>query len=87
MCNCGRSSSGTGAAPSPVRAANAPAASPAFVALKYRGARALLVRGPVTGVGYACYPGGTIRASPRDAEPLVASGVFFVARARSRDGP
>ena len=80
MCNCGRSATGTPAAPSTARSASPMTELPTFIVLKYRGARALLVRGPVTGVGYACYPGQTIRASPLDAPHLVASGAFAPAR-------
>jgi hypothetical protein len=63
---------GHGAAPE----SPAPASVPPSVALRYRGARALLVRGPVTGVGYACYPGDIISAHDGDVVPLVASGAF-----------
>jgi hypothetical protein len=48
----------------------------ASIALEYRGAQAFLIRGPVTGVGYACYPGVTIRVHERDAPALVSSGAF-----------
>jgi hypothetical protein len=53
------------------------AAATGRVSLRYRGARALLVRGPATGVGYACYPGDTIVVSARDVDALVASGAFL----------
>ena len=46
------------------------------VTLVYRGARALLVRGPATGAGYACYPGESIRVHSPDVPHLVASGAF-----------
>ena len=49
----------------------------ANVALRYRGAQAVLVRGPVSGTSYSCYPGDTISAHPRDVPPLVASGLFL----------
>lgn len=80
MCGCGRPSTGAPAASSTARPASPMADLRPFVVLKYRGARALLVRGPVTGVGYACYPGQMIRASPLDAAHLVASGAFARAR-------
>lgn len=46
------------------------------IALRYRGTRALLVRGPVSGVGYACYPGDTISVHERDVAQLIGSGSF-----------
>ena len=48
----------------------------ASVSLTYRGTRALLIRGPSTGAGYACYPGETLRVHAPDAPHLVASGAF-----------
>jgi len=51
-------------------------APPASVPLEYRGARALLIRGPATGAGYACYPGETLRVHAPDAPHLLASGAF-----------
>jgi len=54
------------------------------VPLAYRGVRALLVRGPATGAGYACYPGETIRVHGSDVPRLLASGAFV--RADSADG-
>jgi hypothetical protein len=76
MCGCGRPA-GPPAVPRTATAAT-PAAAPARsgVALRYRGARAVLVRGPATGVGYACHPGDTLVVDARDAPALVASGVF-----------
>ena len=47
------------------------------IPLRYRGTRALLVRGPVTGVGYACYPGDTISVHERDVAQLIGSGSFI----------
>jgi hypothetical protein len=79
MCGCGRSST-TGRAASPAaRPARQTPDPAAFVRLQYRGARALLLRGPDAGVGYACYPGEVIRAHPRDAPHLIASGAFALA--------
>ena len=77
MCGCrqpnqGHSAAGNAAAPA--AGASAPAAK--AVALAYRGARALLVRGPATGAGYACYPGKSIRVHAADAPHLLASGAF-----------
>ena len=76
MCGCGKASApqkGTTAA----AASTSPTGPPPETApLKYRGARALLVRGPTTGAGYACYPGAIIRANVRDVPGLVASGAF-----------
>jgi|GEM_PF-3876039 len=54
----------------------APAATPSSTALRYRGAQAVLVRGPVSGTSYTCYPGDTTSVHPRDVPPLVASGLF-----------
>ncbi len=62
------------AAPAPP--ATPPDAAPATVPLRYRGARALLVRGPHTGVGYACRPGDVLAAYAADVAALVASGAF-----------
>lgn len=47
------------------------------IPLRYRGTRALLVRGPATGVGYACYPGDTISVHERDVAQLIGSGSFI----------
>jgi hypothetical protein len=46
------------------------------IPLRYRGARALLIRGPASGVGYACHPGEIIDVLERDAERLLANGAF-----------
>ena len=77
MCGCGKTTTTWG------RTQNAIDTVPTdpMVTLSYRGARALLVRGPVSGVGYACYPGETVECLPRDVDALVASGAF--ARAAS----
>lgn len=87
MCGCsGRASAKSALAPSRGRAdgASGTRLAPAeraptavtMVPVRYRGARALLVRGPATGVGYACYPGDTVAAHERDVAALVASGAF-----------
>lgn len=76
MCGCrqadpgGASSAGT-ASP---HAGEIPV--PPSVRLEYRGSRALLIRGPATGAGYACYPGETLRVHIPDAPHLLASGAF-----------
>lgn len=78
MCGC-RNTSSPGAAPTPAtpRGHVAPAASAATaVLMAFKGARALLIRGPVTGTGYACYPGDRIRVQVRDVEALLATGAF-----------
>lgn len=77
MCGCGQRSSsraGTGQAPAP--AESTPVVGAPLVPLRYRGARALLVRGPVTGIGYACNPGDIVSAHDGDVVRLVASGAF-----------
>ena len=76
MCGCRQS--GAGGLSRDARAgADAPGATaPPTVALEYRGVRALLIRGPGTGAGYACHPGETIRVHPRDAAHFIASGAF-----------
>jgi hypothetical protein len=76
MCGC-RQSGGSGLSPDARTGADAPAvAAAATVALQYRGVRALLIRGPGTGAGYACHPGETIRVHARDATHFIASGAF-----------
>jgi hypothetical protein len=76
MCGC-RQSSQSPAPPAAVSNARSGAVAPrASVPLAYRGTRALLVRGPATGAGYACYPGETVRVHERDAPHLLASGAF-----------
>jgi hypothetical protein len=73
MCGCGKTTTAWG------RTQNAIDTVPTetMVRLSYRGARALLVRGPLSGVGYACYPGDIVQCFPRDVDALVASGAFF----------
>jgi hypothetical protein len=56
--------------------ASTPTGAPGTVTLRFRGARAVLVRGPASGVGYSCYPGDTIEAQEFDVSPLIASGLF-----------
>ena len=77
MCGCGGSSQGRA---SPVGALSSPRngepAAGASVPLRYRGGRALLIRGPATGAGYACYPGETIGVHRVDVPHLLASGAF-----------
>ena len=73
MCGCGKTTTAWDRVPTAV---NIAPAEP-MVTLAYRGARALLVRGPVSGVGYACYPGETVECFPRDVEALVSSGAFL----------
>ena len=82
MCGCRQSSQATPSAASSPRAGTV--APPASVPLAYRGVRALLVRGPATGAGYACYPGETIRVHASDVAHLLASGAFV--RAASAAG-
>jgi hypothetical protein len=81
MCGCGRSTTplATTATQSPGSRDNGRQAA---VPLKYRGRRALLIRGPATGIGYACYRGDTIHVHVSDAKALIDSGVF-AAGARS----
>jgi hypothetical protein len=83
MCGCGRS-----ATELPARATQSAVSreNPRHVtiALRYRGRRALLIRGVTTGVGYACYPGNTIRVHARDAKALIASGAFARPRVGQR---
>ena len=79
MCGCRQSIPDRG---EPSRGSPARAAEPArhaSVLLAYRGTRALLIRGPATGAGYACYPGETIRVHRPDAAQLLASGAFVSA--------
>lgn len=75
MCGCGRP-----AGEPPTRATTLAVTRKltprATIALKYRGRRALLIRGPATGTGYACYPDDTIRVHASDAKALMASGLF-----------
>jgi hypothetical protein len=76
MCGCQQSPA------KPVSAAVASAGDTAgvpasdSVALKYRGVRALIIRGPATGAGYSCYPREVIRVHSQDAAHLIASGAF-----------
>jgi hypothetical protein len=72
MCGCGKTTTAWGGAQSDI--GTVPTES--MVRLAYRGAHALLVRGPVSGVGYACYPGETVQCFPQDVNALVASGAF-----------
>jgi hypothetical protein len=81
MCGCGRASVKATAAAARTAPAEPAHGGQASTALEYRGAQAFLIRGPVTGVGYACYPGATIHVHARDAPALVSSGAF-VPRAR-----
>ena len=76
MCGCRQSRQSRhaqAAAPAPRTSVAAP---PASVSLAYRGTRAVLVRGPATGVGYACHPGETLRVHAPDVPHLLASGAF-----------
>ena len=94
MCGCGKSSGNSPARATTVRTVRSthassahavpPRAEPDTVQLEYLGARALLVRGPVSGVGYACYPGDTVTVYSHDAERLVAGGDFQQVRATER---
>ncbi len=76
MCGCRQSNQGHA---STSNGGSSPATAPAPLAsvpLAYRGTRALLIRGPATGAGYACYPGETLRVHAPDVPHLLASGVF-----------
>lgn len=97
MCSCGKSGSQQTTSTSTARStatmargatsghvhreAPAPSVAGNEIALRYRGTRALLVRGPVSGVGYACYPGDTIAVHERDVAQLIGSGSFTRATA------
>ena len=75
MCGCGRPA-GEPSARATTPAVTRETARRATIALKYHGRRALLIRGPATGTGYACYPNDTIQVHASDAKALLASGVF-----------
>jgi hypothetical protein len=77
VCGCGE-----GSAPTRARPIDASIATDRgrTIPLRYRGARALLIPGPATGVGYVCHPGEVIAVLERDAERLVAAGVFSPAK-------
>ena len=79
MCGCRQPDADRGAPVSSTRTAMP--ARRASVPLVYHGSRALLIRGPATGAGYACYPGETIRVHAPDAPHLIASGAFAQERA------
>ena len=75
MCGCQQSPAGGtfSAAPSADVAA---ISTSDLVPLEYRGIRALLIRGPASGIGYACYPRETIRVRSQDVAHFIASGAF-----------
>ena len=76
MCGCRQSTQGHATAGAGASARRTDPAPHGSVPLVYRGTRALLIRGPATGAGYACYTGETIRVHAPDAPHLLASGAF-----------
>jgi len=76
MCGCRQSIQGHGSSSRGSYARGTEVAPRASVPLTYQGARALLIRGPATGTGYACYPGEILRVDALDAPHLLASGAF-----------
>lgn len=79
MCTCAREGRVAAAASKAADPSSAAQSAPArTVAMTFTGHRARLVRGPITGTGYAGYPNESVQAHPDDAAGLVASG-FFVA--------
>jgi hypothetical protein len=54
----------------------APSREPVGVTLRYLGASAILVRGPVTQRAYSCAPGQTTLVDARDSAALVRTQLF-----------
>jgi hypothetical protein len=81
MCGCG------GVTAPRARAIDAPVAADRgrTVPLRYRGTQALLIAGPVSGVGYLCHPDEVIDVLERDVERLVATRVFSRAEGAAED--
>ena len=76
MCGCRQANSGHGTISGVASSGGSQVAVHPSLRLEYRGARALLIRGPATGAGYACYPGETLPVHAPDAPHLLASDAF-----------